>query len=149
MLYLASDMQKPVRIQTAFISEGEVKKVVQYIKSHNAGDLASIDMGGNGVVVTDAADTIGIASGDFDDDIDDDLYDAARQAVEEAGRASTSYLQRKLRIGYSRAARLMDVLEAKGVIGGADGSKPREVLSRGGGENAPAAEAEDEAADAF
>ena len=64
-----------------------------------------------------------------DDDIDDDLYMEAKQAVEEAGRASTSYLQRKLKIGYSRAARLMDVLEAKGVIGGADGSKPREILS--------------------
>ena len=62
------------------------------------------------------------------EDIDDDLYENAKQAVEEAGRASTSYLQRKLRIGYSRAARLMDVLEQKGVIGAADGSKPREIL---------------------
>ncbi len=132
MLYLASDMQKPVRIQTAFISEGEVKKIVSYIKGHNAGDLSSIDMGGGGIVVTDPGDTIGLSSGDFDDDADDDLYEEARAAVEEAGRASTSYLQRKLKIGYSRAARLMDVLEAKGVIGPADGSKPREVLSRSG-----------------
>ncbi len=146
MLYLASDMQKPVRLQSAFISETEVKKVAGYIKSHNAGDLSSIDMGGNGVLVADAADTIGIASGSFDDDdIDDDLYEDARRAVEEAGRASTSYLQRKLKIGYSRAARLMDVLEAKGVIGPADGSKPREVLSANG---APAQE-EDEDKPAF
>ncbi len=143
MLYLSSDMQKPVRIQTAFISESEVKKVAGYIKSHNAGDLNSIDMGGNGIVVTGAADTIGLASGSFEDeDIDDDLYEEAKAAVEEAGRASTSYLQRKLKIGYSRAARLMDVLEAKGVIGPADGSKPREVLSRAG---AAAPEAESEA----
>ncbi|HUQ30072.1 MAG TPA: DNA translocase FtsK [Candidatus Paceibacterota bacterium] len=133
MLYLSSDMQKPVRIQIAYISEGEVKKVVQYIKSHNAGDLTSIDMGGgNGIVQTDAGDTIGLASADFDEDIDDDLYEQAKAAVEEAGRASTSYLQRKLKIGYSRAARLMDVLEAKRVIGPADGSKPREILSQGG-----------------
>jgi len=132
MLYLSSDMQKPVRIQTAFISEGEVRKVVNYIKSHNAGDLSSIDFGGSGTgTSTEANDVIGLINGNFDDDdIDDDLYEDARTAVEEAGRASTSYLQRKLKIGYSRAARLMDVLEAKGVIGGADGSKPREVLSR-------------------
>ena len=131
MLYLSSDMQKPVRIQNAYINESEVKKVTQYIKSHNAGDLSSIDMGG-GIVHVDAGDTIGLANmSDGDEDLDDDLYDDARAAVEEAGRASTSYLQRKLKIGYSRAARLMDVLEAKGVIGPADGSKPREILSGG------------------
>ncbi len=133
MLYLSSDMQKPVRIQTAYISEGEVKKVVSYIKSHNAGDLSSIDFGGpgtTGVQSMEPNDVIGLVNGGFDDeDIDDDLYADAKAAVEEAGRASTSYLQRKLKIGYSRAARLMDVLEAKGVIGTADGSKPREILS--------------------
>ena len=133
MLYLSSDMQKPVRIQTAYISEGEVKKVVGYIKSHNAGDLSSIDFGGpgtTGVQSMEPNDVIGLVNGGFDDDdIDDDLYEDAKAAVEEAGRASTSYLQRKLKIGYSRAARLMDVLEAKGVIGAADGSKPREILS--------------------
>ena len=132
MLYLSSDMQKPVRIQTAFISESEVKRVVQYIKSHNAGDLSSIDFGGSGTS-TEPNDVIGLINGSFDDDdIDDDLYENARVAVEEAGRASTSYLQRKLKIGYSRAARLMDVLEAHGVIGPADGSKPREILTRNG-----------------
>ena len=136
MLYLSSDMQKPVRLQTAFIIENEVKKVVSYIKSHNAGDLSSIDFGGGGGAPTEASDVIGLANGSFDDDVDDDLYEDARTAVEEAGRASTSYLQRKLKIGYSRAARLMDVLEAKGVIGGADGSKPREVLNRR--DNSPA-----------
>lgn len=131
MLYLSSDMGKPVRIQTAFISEGEVKKVVGYIKSHNAGDLSVIDFGGSGTSApNEPNDVIGLANDSFDDDdIDDDLYQDARTAVEEAGRASTSYLQRKLKIGYSRAARLMDVLEAKGVIGAADGSKPREVLT--------------------
>ena len=135
MLYLSSDMQKPVRIQTAYISEAEVKKVVSYIKSHNAGDLSSIDFGGPGVTGVQSMepnDVIGLVNGSFDDD-DDDLYQDAKAAVEEAGRASTSYLQRKLKIGYSRAARLMDVLEAKGVIGAADGSKPREVLTVVGG----------------
>lgn len=129
MLYLSSDMQKPVRIQTAFISEGEVRKVVSYIKSHNADNLSSIDFGNGGTPV-ESNDVIGLANGSFDDDdIDDDLYEDARAAVEAAGRASTSYLQRKLKIGYSRAARLMDVLEERGIIGPADGSKPREVLT--------------------
>lgn len=131
MLYLSADMQKPVRLQTAYISEQEVKKVVAYIKEHNAGTLSTLDLGATGVAVNDANDAIMMA-GD-DDDADDDLFGAAREAVEEAGRASTSYLQRKLRIGYSRAARLMDLLEEKGVIGPADGSRPREVLSRSGG----------------
>ncbi|MFZ1075401.1 MAG: DNA translocase FtsK [Minisyncoccia bacterium] len=133
MLYLSSDMQKPVRIQTAYISENEVKKVVSYIKSHNVGGLSSIDFGGNGTNIShEPNDVIGLVNGSFgdDEDIDDDLYQDARTAVEEAGRASTSYLQRKLKIGYSRAARLMDVLEEHGVIGPADGSKPREILTR-------------------
>ena len=135
MLYLSSDMAKPVRIQTAFISENEVRKVVSYIKSHNAGDLSSIDFGlpgqGNGNSSSEPNDVIGLVNNSFDDDdIDDDLYEDARATVEAAGRASTSYLQRKLRIGYSRAARLMDVLEERDIIGPADGSKPREVLTR-------------------
>lgn len=130
MLYLSSDMQKPVRIQTAYISENEVKKVVNHIKNNNAGDLSSIDFGGSGSAPVEPNDVIGLVNGDFgDDEIDDDLYEDALTAVKEAGRASTSYLQRKLKIGYSRAARLMDVLEARGIIGAADGSKPREVLS--------------------
>ena len=128
MLYLSSDMAKPVRIQTSFISESEVRRVVSYIKSHNAGNLSSIDFGGTSA---EPNDVIGLVNGDlYDDEIDDDLYEEARAAVEEVGRASTSYLQRKLRIGYSRAARLMDVLEAHGVIGPADGSKPREILTK-------------------
>jgi S-DNA-T family DNA segregation ATPase FtsK/SpoIIIE len=129
MLYLSADMQKPVRLQTAYIAEQEVKKVVSYIKEHNAGSLGGLDLGqgqnGTGHEMNDA---IMMA----DDDVDDDMYAEAKAAVEEAGRASTSYLQRKLRIGYSRAARLMDLLEEKGVIGAADGSRPRDVLSRSG-----------------
>lgn len=143
MLYLSSDMQKPVRIQTAYIGEEEVKKVVSYIKKNNAGDLSSIDFGGSGTNV-EPNDVIGLVNGDMDDDeIDDDLYLEAKRAVEEAGRASTSYLQRKLKIGYSRAARLMDVLESKGVIGPADGSKPREVHS-GNTRHVPEEEAAEE-----
>lgn len=135
MLYLSADMQKPVRIQTAFIAEAEVKKVAQYIKQHNAGNLSTVDLTGNAVAVHENNDAVmlGNAMQDMmDDDSDDDLYMEAKAAVEEAGRASTSYLQRKLRIGYSRAARLMDILEQKGVIGPSDGARPRDVLTRGG-----------------
>jgi S-DNA-T family DNA segregation ATPase FtsK/SpoIIIE len=126
MLYLSSDMQKPVRLQTAYISESEVKKVVSYIKQHNAGSLGTLDLANGTNAGAEPNDAIVLS----DDDVDDDLYQDAKNAVEEAGRASTSYLQRKLRIGYSRAARLMDILEEKGVIGAADGSRPRDVLTR-------------------
>ena len=68
---------------------------------------------------------------DDDSDDDDELYNDAKAAVIEAGRASTSYIQRKLRVGYSRAARLIDLLEDRGIIGAADGSKPREILTGG------------------
>lgn len=134
MLYMSADMQKPVRLQTAYIAEGEVKKVSEYIKKHNAGSLDALDLGagasGTGHEPNDVM-SMNLDSSD-DDDSDDDLYEDAKAAVEEAGRASTSYLQRKLRIGYSRAARLMDILESKGVIGAADGSRPREIIGAGG-----------------
>jgi S-DNA-T family DNA segregation ATPase FtsK/SpoIIIE len=66
---------------------------------------------------------------DSDNSSDDILYEAAKTEVEKAGKASASLLQRRLRIGYSRAARMLDILEDKGVIGPADGSKPREVYT--------------------
>ena len=74
MLYLSADMQKPVRIQTAYIGEGEVKKVVQFIKQHNAGTLGALDLGGgtNGTSVHEPNDAITMAG--EDDDVDDDLY---------------------------------------------------------------------------
>ncbi|MDB5265306.1 MAG: ftsK [Parcubacteria group bacterium] len=143
MLYQSADMQKPVRIQTAYIAEGEVKKVVSYIKEHNAGTLGGLDLGsGTGGAVQEMPNDAILLS-DADGDVDDDLYTDAKAAVEEAGRASTSYLQRKLRIGYSRAARLMDILEEKGVIGAADGSRPRDVLSgHGAASSEPAPESD-------
>lgn len=140
MLYMSADMQKPIRLQTAYISEQEVKKVAQFIKTHNAGSLSSLDLGaGASGTGHEPNDAMMLAS--EDDDVDDDLYAQAKEAVEEAGRASTSYLQRKLRVGYSRAARLMDLLEDKGVIGPADGSRPREILSQAG---APEAATDDD-----
>lgn len=136
MLYLSADMNKPVRLQNAFVSESEVKKIVDFIAGHNEAEvpveIAPAQQGSDGVGLGGA--TSGGSSGGFGDDeeIDDDMYQQARQAVIEAQKASTSYLQRKLRIGYARAARMIDILEERGVIGPGDGAKPREVLEKPG-----------------
>ena len=124
MLFLSGELSKPTRLQSAFISEDELKEVVEYLKKQSsAQELDSIDLDGKG---EDNPDTF--FESVVDDEDSDDLYEDAKQAVTEAGKASTSYLQRKLRIGYSRAARLIDMLEERGVIGPADGSRPREIL---------------------
>lgn len=124
MLFLSGELAKPIRLQSAYISEEELHSVVDYLKSQSSGhDLDSIDL--DGVSGTGGEAAFGSMGGDDDDD----LFEEAKQAVIEAGKASTSYLQRKLRIGYSRAARLMDILEERGVIGPQDGSKPREILA--------------------
>lgn len=125
MLYLSGEMSKPHRIQTAFISEDEVKKVVKFINENNEDSLDEITL--SGTASPDSPNAIFSAS--LEDDVEDDLYEDAKQTVEEAGKASTSFLQRKLRIGYARAARLMDILEDRGVIGPADGARPRDVLT--------------------
>jgi S-DNA-T family DNA segregation ATPase FtsK/SpoIIIE len=132
MLYSSGEMSKPERMQSAYISEEEVKKAVDYLakfKDLEIPDEISLDTDG-----PSSDNAIFSASMGGNDD-EDDLYEDARQTVIEAGKASTSYIQRKLRVGYSRAARLMDILEERGVIGPADGSKPREVLD--GGNNEP------------
>ncbi len=127
MLYLSADMPKPVRIQSAFITESELKKIVKHLRDNHEPGLDEVDFSsaGNGSVEN----SIFSASLEGDDLGDaDDLYDEARDIVTRAGKASTSFLQRKLRIGYARAARLIDLLEEKGVIGPGDGAKPREVI---------------------
>ncbi|MEK7638602.1 MAG: DNA translocase FtsK 4TM domain-containing protein [Patescibacteria group bacterium] len=128
MLYLSSDSPKPFRLQSAFISEEEIKRVVEYLRKQDAHELDTLNLD----ETSDSGGDSFFKSLTGADDVEDDLYEDARVAVLEAGKASTSYLQRKLRIGYSRAARLMDLLEENGIIGPADGARPREVLGPGG-----------------
>lgn len=128
MLFLGSEMSKPQRIQSAFVSESEVKKVVNYLKENAGDDIPSeLHLTPEAVADKNAIFESGMDN-DENSDIDDDLYEEARQEVIRAGKASTSYIQRKLRVGYARAARLVDLLEERGVIGPADGARPREVM---------------------
>jgi S-DNA-T family DNA segregation ATPase FtsK/SpoIIIE len=154
MLYLSGEMSKPTRIQCAYITESEVKKVVKFLVDSHMEELTDeINLTDNAVkpdnaifsATLDSSLQDGFAgdAGNSGDGEDDDMYDQAKQVVTEAGKASTSYIQRKLRVGYSRAARLMDLLEQRGIIGPADGSKPRPVLS-GGAAPAPTVDGTDE-----
>lgn len=119
MLYLAGDAGKPKRIQGAFVSEGEVRRVCQYLEEEYSGaDFENLNLEEGPSSILEKFE---------EDDADDDLYEDAKELVIEAGKASASYLQRRLRIGYARAARLLDMLEERGVIGPADGAKAREV----------------------
>jgi len=136
MLYLGGEMSKPVRLQSAFISESEVKRVVKFLHEQYKDEIMSeINLGapapeaGSGAAFnpnTAFGSDMNLDSSSLDDD--DDMYEPAKEAVIAAGKASTSYIQRKLGIGYSRAAKLMDMLEEHGVIGPANGSKPREII---------------------
>lgn len=138
MLYLGGEMSKPVRLQSAYISESEVKKVVKFLidqykdEINNEISLTTPEVGSSA-----AFDSMGLDGDSLEDE--DELYEAARECVMEANKASTSYIQRKLGVGYSRAAKLMDLLEQKGVIGPANGSKPREIIGGGGSASLEAA----------
>jgi DNA segregation ATPase FtsK/SpoIIIE, S-DNA-T family len=124
MLFLSPESNKPRRLQSAFVTEDEVKRVVSYLKDQDAHSLDTINLDPSG----DKADPNALFASDVSDDADDEMYEEARQIALDAGKISTSFLQRKLRLGYSRAARLIDMLEERGVIGPADGSKPRLVI---------------------
>ncbi len=132
MLFLSGESAKPVRIQSAYISETEVKSVVNYLIDNYADELPNeINLDPN--VVQDNNSIFSSSFGDDEAGEEDDLYEEAKDIVVKAGKASTSYLQRKLRVGYARAARLVDMLEERGVIGPGEGAKPREVIGAGAG----------------
>ena len=130
MLYLGGDMAKPARVQSTYVSENEVKNVVKYIKDHLAElppseiNLAGAEQSPNVLFSSNIESSLGADNGE---EPEDDLYEEARELVLASGKASTSYLQRRLKVGYARAARLIDILEEKGVVGPGDGAKPRDV----------------------
>lgn len=121
MLFLAGDTSKLRRIQGGFVSEQEVKRVVDFLREEIEAPEYDEE-----ILETKPGEESN-KGGDIDGD-DDPLYDEAKDLVLQAGKASASYLQRRLRVGYARAARLLDLMEAQGIIGPADGAKPREVL---------------------
>lgn len=120
LLFLASDHVKPRRLQGAYVSEAEVKRVVAHLARSTE---AAYDE-----KVTEAQEQVSAVADEEDDTVDDALFAEAKRVVIEARRASTSLLQRRLRIGYARAARIMDLLEERGLIGPPDGARPRAVL---------------------
>lgn len=121
MLFMPSDAAKPKRIQASFVSDKEIKGVADALKSIDAPQYVP-------EVLQDAKHGVGSFGGD--DSESDPLTNEAIELVVKTGKASASYLQRRFRVGYARAARLLDILEEKGVIGPGEGAKPREILMR-------------------
>ena len=124
MLFKTADMPKPKRVQGALITDEETQKLTDFLRMQRPpqydDEVVSqpVQLNGKGGVVADYG----------ANDADDDMWKDAVRAVIDAKKASTSLLQRRLRIGYGRAARLIETMEEQGIIGQADGSRPREVL---------------------
>jgi len=116
MLFLPVGMSKPIRVQGAFLSDPEVEAVVSYARSQGEAEYKP-------ELVPEIEE-----NGGDNEEMLDELFDQAVQIVVEAKQASVSLLQRRMRVGYTRAARLIDQMEAKGIVGPYEGSKPREVL---------------------
>lgn len=123
MLILTASMSKPKRIQGAWVTDEEVQKITNHMRMqsppqyNNEVVAQPVQLNGRGGVVMD-----------FDSGSDDDLYKDALRVVIDSKKASASLLQRRLRVGYARAARLIETMEDQGIIGPADGARPREVL---------------------
>ena len=126
MLYLTSSLPKPKRLQGAFMTDEETEKVCDFLRDQRPAQYDAEVISQEVSIASGKAQPVGDG-----DAADDELYDKAVDVVVEGGKASTSYLQRRLRIGYSRAARLMETLEEQGVIGPADGNRPRPILATG------------------
>jgi S-DNA-T family DNA segregation ATPase FtsK/SpoIIIE len=126
MLYMPPESAKPTRIQGAFVSEKEVKKLVDFLKNNNYPVEYTEEVINQPHVLRGRG---GTSSGGTEDGKDASFEEAIR-LVCQFDTASASFLQRKMSIGYSRAARILDQLEAAGIVGMAEGSKPRDVLVR-------------------
>ncbi len=128
LLFISSELSKPKRIQGAYITEEEIHAVADFVRENNPIEMTE-EEGTEGFA--GAGESSGAAGGSIFDqaleDDDDEIYDEAVRVVVEAKKASASLLQRRLRVGYARAARLLDIMEARNVIGPGEGAKPREV----------------------
>lgn len=123
MLYMDAETSSPKRIQGAFLSDEEIEAVVEYLRDEEEDPDYVHDIVES---TTPTAGIPGIGGGSFDSD---DLVPQAKEIILSAGKASASLLQRRLRVGYARAARILDILEEEGFIGPAEGAKPREILA--------------------
>lgn len=122
MLFSSATDPFPVRIQGTFVSDNEVENVVDCVKQY--GEPEYID---DEIFIDDDEESSDDGPGLFSDG-EDPLYDQALQIVVQAGKASASYIQRRLKIGYNRAARLVEEMESRGIVGPQNGSKPREII---------------------
>ena len=131
MLYAPLGQGKPLRVQGCFISDEEVQRVIDFIKKHSVSDYNDTVME---QINQNAADTGKPAKGGAEDHtgsgsgFEDELLPAAVEVILETGQASVSMLQRRLKLGYARAARIVDEMEEKGIVGPFEGSKPRQLL---------------------
>ena len=121
MLFLPGGIPKPIRIQCAYLSSQELEAVVNFIKKQPFLNSQQVKME---YEIFEKKDSSNLDN----QEVDDELYEKAVNLTMESDQISTSMLQRYLRIGYNRAARLVDMMEAEGIIGSTNGSKPREVL---------------------
>ena len=125
MLFFPSGAPKPSRVQGAFVSDDEVEKIVDFVKSNGTATYSEDIL--ESIENNNKTDKELAQEQSADDDTDPFLMDAI-QTVVETGQASTSFIQRRFKVGYARAGRIIDQMEERGVISGYQGSKPREVL---------------------
>lgn len=129
MLYMPVGSPKPIRLQGCYVSDDEVERVVEFIKQtfsaeYDEGIMAEIERRAEAAASSEKSS----AEDDIEGDDSDEKLDEAIEFVVTAGQASTSSLQRKFKLGYGRAARLIDTMEKMGIVGPYEGSKPRTVL---------------------
>ena len=125
MLFYPAGASKPTRIQGAFIDDKEVEKIVDFIKSNGTATYSDEILESIEKANTNEKE---VKDSDISDDENDPLLDEAIKTVIETQQASTSFIQRRFKVGYARAGRIIDQMEERGVISGYQGSKPREVL---------------------
>src|SRR3990167_2280589 len=128
MLYLTATTPKPVRIQGIYVSTKEVERVINAVKIAGGGKITEqIGLANEADEDGEARALAGSIDLEADDNGGDDLFFEAVKVVQATGKASASLLQRQLKVGYARAARLLDIMEEKNLIGPPDGAKPRKL----------------------